>query len=70
MGYEATGSGSLTIKFTPDTDQRQMRDVLLNRYDELCAEELAQRGEDATQSVEEDYRRRNHDLIRNNHTFF
>lgn len=64
MGYEATGSGSLTIKFTPDADQRQMRDVLLNRYDEFCAEELAQRGESSRQWVEVDYRNRKHELIR------
>ena len=70
MGYEATGSGSLTIKFTPDTDQRQMRDVLLNRYDELCAEELAQRGEDSRQWVEADFRSRKHELIRYDDPFW
>lgn len=64
MGYEATGSGSLTIKFTPDADQRQMRDVLLNRYDALCVEELTQRGDGSKQWVESDYQNRKHKLMR------
>ena len=59
MGYVATGSGSFTIRFTPEADQYQMRDMLLNRYDELCAAEVEERDNDSRHWIEVAYQDRN-----------
>ena len=62
MGYVATGSGSFTIRFTPEADQYQMRDMLLNRYDELCAAEVEERDNDSRHWIEVAYQDRKHKL--------